>query len=97
MEHKKEHRRAHRSKHDSVIEFLGGSAPQILAIGRLIDVSTVGVCFTTSLVLEKGQTIRARLRLVKEGRFEIMGHVVWIKKKLNQVLYGVEFDKTIKR
>ena len=84
-----EKRRAARKKHDSVLELYDESGTFMSGIGRLVDLSTVGVCFSTSLPLAKGDHIRARLRILKEGLLDITGHVGWVRKKNNSLLYGV--------
>lgn len=88
-----ENRRAKRSNHDSVLELFDESGQMIAGIGRLVNVSNVGVCFSTGTVLEKGQLIHGRLRLLKDGFLDISGRVVWLKKKVNTTQYGVEFDR----
>ena|SRR5258708_18135774 len=88
----KENRRAARARHDSVIEIYDLEGHFITGIGRLVNFSTVGVCFSSTKVLGKGDRLRARLRLLKEGSLEVSAQVVWTKKKPNSRLYGLEFD-----
>lgn len=88
----KENRRAPREHHDSVMELFDEDGRFITGIGRLVNVSTVGVCFSSTHKLEKGEHIRARLRLLKTGPLEVEGHVVWVRKRPNSILYGVAFD-----
>jgi hypothetical protein len=91
-----ENRRAKRSKHDSVMEIFDVDGNLIVGVGRLVDFSNVGVCFASTKTLAKGDRLRARLRLLKEGVMEIAAHVVWVKKRPNTKLYGVEFDSVQK-
>ncbi len=91
-----EKRRAARSKHDSVLEIFDTEGHLIVGVGRLVDFSNVGVRFSSTKVLAKGERLRARLRLLKEGVLEIAAHVVWVKKRPNTKLYGVEFDSVQK-
>ena len=88
----KENRRADRTKHNSVLEIYDTEGHLIKGIGRLINFSNVGVCFSSTKVMEKGERLRARLRLLKEGTLEISAHIVWVKKKPTLRLYGLEFD-----
>jgi hypothetical protein len=88
----KENRRAPRHRHDSVMEIYDESGHLITGIGRLIDFSKVGVCFSTTKVLKTGEPLHARLRLLKEGVIEVAAHVVWMKKRPNVFLYGLAFD-----
>jgi hypothetical protein len=88
----KENRRAPRSRHDSVLEIFDTGGNLIIGIGRLINFSNVGVCFSSTKVLTKGQKVHARLRLVKEGALEVSARVVWTEKKSNMMFYGLEFD-----
>jgi hypothetical protein len=88
----KENRRAKRTAHDSVLELFDSSGQMIAGIGRLVNVSSVGVCFSCVKPLAQGEKIQGRLRLLKEGFLDIKGHVVWIRKRINATLYGVEFD-----
>jgi hypothetical protein len=89
---RKEKRRAARSKHDSVLEIYDEDGDLLTGIGRLVNYSSVGVCFSSTKSLAKGDPLRVRLRLLKEGALEISARVVWVKKKTNTTLYGAEFD-----
>jgi hypothetical protein len=88
----KEKRRAPRAKHDSVLEIYDAEGHLIIGIGRLVDFSNVGTCFSSTKVLDKGQKVTARIRLLKEGALEVSARVIWVKKKTNTNLYGIEFD-----
>ncbi|MDP3543421.1 MAG: PilZ domain-containing protein [Elusimicrobiota bacterium] len=87
----KEARRAARQPHDSVLELLdaSGFTP---SDARLVDVSALGVSFTSTRVFAKGEPIRARLRLLGAGVLEIKGTVVRIKERERGALYAVKFD-----
>ena len=85
-------RRGARTRHDSVLELYDGSGRLLADVMRLVDVSSVGVSFTSTLVFAKGAAIRGRLRLLGAGVLEIAGRVVRVKERTNSVLYGVEFD-----
>jgi|SRR5882724_637821 len=87
-----EKRRAPRANHNSVLEIYDEEGHLIIGIGRLVNFSNVGVCFSSTKVLEKGQKVSARIRLLKEGTLEVSARVVWVQKKPNTMLYGVEFD-----
>jgi hypothetical protein len=88
----KEKRRAVRTRHDSILEVYDQEGHFITGIGRLVDFSKVGVCFRTTKILSVGERLRARLRLLKEGTLEVSASVVWVQKKSNSMLYGLEFD-----
>ncbi len=88
----KDSRRAARRKHDTVMEIYDDAGRHIVGLGRLIDFSSVGVRFSTPAVLHKGDRVRARLRLLKEGVLTIVAYVVWVKKMTNTYHYGLEFD-----
>jgi hypothetical protein len=87
-----EKRRAPRAKHDSVLEIYDAEGHLIIGIGRLVNFSNVGICFSSSKVLAKGQRVTARVRLLKEGTLEVSARVVWVEKKLQALFYGIEFD-----
>ncbi len=87
-----EKRRSPRASHDSVLEIYDSDGHLIIGIGRLVNFSNVGVCFSTTKVLAKEQKVVARIRLLKEGALEVSARVVWLKKKPNSMLYGIEFD-----
>jgi hypothetical protein len=89
----KDNRRAKRTSHDSVLELFDSSGQLMAGVGRLVDVSSVGICFSCVKPLAKGEKIQGRLRLLKEGFLDIKGHVVWVRKRVNTTLYGVEFDQ----
>ena len=91
-----ENRRAPRRKHDSVLEIYDDDGRYITGLGRLIDISSVGVRFSTTQVLHKGDRVRARLRLLKEGVLTIVAYVIWTKKLAHTYQYGLHFD-VIKR
>ena len=91
----RENRRAPRTRHDSVLEIFDASGRLIEVIGRLVDVSSVGLCFSSVRPMAVGDKIHARLRLLKEGNLAIEGRIVWTKKKINATFYGVEFDAVV--
>jgi hypothetical protein len=84
-------RRAQRDKHDSVIEFFD-STGKLFAAGRLVDFSTLGVCFSTTRLMLPGERLNARVRLLNKGVIKIAAHVVWSRKEHNAYRYGVKFD-----
>ena len=86
-----DNRRAARRKHDSVLE-LYKEGRLITGIGRLVDFSSVGVCFSTTSSLAVGDRLNARLRLLQEGVLDIEARVIWARKKPSTFLYGIEFD-----
>src|SRR5579872_3825210 len=88
----KENRRAPRAKRDSVLELHDEKGRFITGIGRLVNFSSVGACFASTQVFKLGERIHAQLRLLKEGRLHISGHIIWMKRKTNILLYGIEFD-----
>ena len=86
-------RRAPRKQHDSVLEiFDADDGLLITGIGRLVDLSSAGMCFSSTHPFQKGDRINARLRLLKEGVLQIAGHVVWARLKTNALVCGVVFD-----
>ena len=87
-----EKRRAPRSPHDSILELYDADGHLIIGIGRLVNFSNAGVCFSSTKVLVKGQKLTARVRLLKEGALEVSARVVWVEKKLSAIFYGIEFD-----
>lgn len=92
MTEHKENRRSSRAKHDSVLEIHDEAGKFIADIGRLVNVSIHGVCFSSIAPMAVGQKIQGRLRLLKEGILDIQGRVVWARKKANATLYGIEFE-----
>jgi hypothetical protein len=88
----KENRQAARINHDSVLEIYDAGGHFITGIGRLVNFSKVGVCFSSTKALRVGDRLQARLRLLREGTVEVSAHIVWSKKKPNAMLYGVAFD-----
>lgn len=87
-----EKRRAPRHRHDSVLEIRDDSGRLMVGIGKLVDFSMVGACFTTAKHFDIGERINGRLRLLREGVLDITAHVVWSTRKENTVLYGIDFD-----
>lgn len=88
----KEARRAPRIRHDSVLELYDERGRLAAGVLKLVDVSSVGASFTTTLALVPGQAIRGRVRLLGAGVLEITGRVVRSKEKTNSTLYAVAFD-----
>lgn len=86
-------RRAPRHTHNSVVEIYDDSGEMIAEVGRLVDFSDVGACFSTPKIFPVNKKLRLRLRLLREGRLYIQAHIVWTKKKANTNLYGIEFEK----
>ncbi len=92
MKSSKENRRAPRKKHNSVLELLDPKTHRIQSITRLVDVSTVGLCFSSPHEYKVGVKLSGRLRLLKEGVLVIQGHVVWVRRASNVYLCGLAFD-----
>ncbi len=88
----KESRRSPRARHNSVLEIFDDAGHLIIGIGRLVNFSNSGVCFSSTKVLRQGQKLHARMRLLKEGALETGAHIVWVKKLPNTMLYGLQFD-----
>jgi PilZ domain len=88
----KDKRRAARRRHDSVMEIYDSSGHFIMGTGHLVNFSNVGVCISSTRVLQIGAALRARLRLLREGTLEVSAHVVWARQKPNTTLYGLAFD-----
>lgn len=85
-----EKRRAPRAR--SVVELFDDSGRR-RGIGRLVDFSREGMCFSSTEALEVGDRLGALVRLLKSGRFRVSGRVVWSRKRLNTLRYGVAFDR----
>lgn len=85
-------RRGERHRHDSVLEFLDDSGRVLGEVARLVDLSSVGVSFSTTRTFAKGERIRAGLRLLGVGVLTIIGRVVRIQARTNSTLYAVEFE-----
>jgi hypothetical protein len=86
-------RRAGRKSHDSVLELFSLDGQRLAGIGRLVNVSTVGLSFTSTKSFEVGDRVEGRLRLLKEGMLDISGRIVWARRKTNMRQYGVAFDR----
>jgi len=89
----KESRRAARRAHNSVVEIYDEKGTIIAEVARLVDFSEVGACFSSTKAFTVNMKIRLRLRLLREGRLYIWARVVWVKKKANTYLHGIEFEK----
>lgn len=88
-------RRAPRIRHDSVLEIYDDRGRLLDAVIRLIDVSAVGAAFASTVAFAKGETVRARLRLLNADPLEIRGRVVRIQEKTNYSVYGIEFESVV--
>src|SRR5262245_34322263 len=91
MRDRNDKRRSPRSKHDSVLELFDTSGHLIIGIGKLVDISDTGACFSARQVLDKDQPLRARIRLLKKGILIASARIVWSRKKVNTYHYGIEF------
>ena len=90
---KGEKRRAARAKTNAVIDLddeAGGYSP---GNAQLQDLSVWGACLSSTLSLQKGQSIRGRIHSPTEGLLQVSGHVVWVKQRNNDYLYGIAFSK----
>ena len=88
----KDNRRFKRQRHDSAIEIYDDSGKSIAWTAQLVNFSTGGASFSTTKLLDAGQHIRARIRIMDKGVMEIYGTVVWGRRKTNANLYGIRFD-----
>ena len=90
---KKNTRRAKREDHDSIMEvFSEPSRGQLLWTAKLFNFSTTGASFLTSKILDRGDFVFARIRIMGKGVIEISGKVIWVKKKSNLNSYGIKFE-----
>ena len=89
-----EKRRAPRVRHDSVVEILDASGTILIGTARLVDFSKVGLCIAGSLAVSPGDAVHARVRLLREGILEIVGRVVWLRKKPTGCQYGISAEST---
>lgn len=85
-------RRAPRARHDSVFELYDEAGRPWPETARLVDLSAVGVAFTSTRALARGERVRGRLRLLGIGVVEVAGHVVRRRELENRTFYAVEFD-----
>jgi hypothetical protein len=74
------------------LEIYDASRRLLTGIGRLVNFSAVGACFSSTAALAKGVRLHARLRLLREGRLDIIARVIWIRRRTNSILYGIEFE-----
>src|SRR5690242_1101179 len=88
----KDKRRGARRRHESALEIFDASGQFITGTGRLIDVSTVGVCFSSNKKLAPGEPDRARFGLLNGEVVEVASHVVWARRKPHDTLYGLACD-----
>jgi hypothetical protein len=88
-----EKRRAPRVRHDSVVDLYDRTGRRLIGTGRLVNFSTVGACFSSTQLFKTGETLQAKVRLLKEGRLQVSGPIVWTRKKPNHYLYGLAFDR----
>lgn len=88
--------RPHRARHDSVMEVYNEDGKSVSWSGKLVNLSSGGVCFSAARELAMGEHILARLRVFGEGVKEIAGRIVWILPDKNSRLYGLKFD-SVKR
>ena len=61
----------------------GAGTASMLIRGAIRDVSTSGLCLSTSLPIKKGATLHLSFRL-PTGLVEAVGEVRWIKKTMGQ-------------
>ena len=95
--YKKNNRRFQREVHDSVLEaFSQSGRGPLLWTGKLLNFSMVGASFLTSKILNKGDYVFARIRIMNKGVMEISGKIIWSKRKSNLNLYGLEFESVKK-
>ena len=89
----KEKRRAPRTNHNSVVEIYDDGGRAIVEVGKLVDFSQVGACFSSPKSFAVGQKLRLRLRLLREGRLYISASVVRAERKANTNFYGIKFEQ----
>lgn len=91
-----EKRRAPRQRHVSAIEIFNDSGHFITAVGRLLDFSAVGACFSSPTKLSVKEKLQVRLRLLKNTKVEMTARVVWSKRRGSAHVYGIEFERILK-
>jgi hypothetical protein len=86
-----ENRRSKRMRMQEAVEFFELNGTLLLGVGRLINLSTVGALVESSLRLEPGQRVTARLRRKGRSILELPAQVVRVRGKGALLTYGLEF------
>jgi len=89
----KNKRRTDRVKCDILVELLNG--PQVTATGRVLNMSTKGACFVSTLPLRVGDMIMLRLPAMRNNENNLLARVVWRRMSRVKILYGVLLNPTI--
>ena len=88
--------RAPRKNHDSVLEIYDHEGNLVTGIGRLVNVSASGACFSSTQSLASGEKLHVRIRLLDEGPLEASATIVWTRKQRNTTQYGLSFTNVKK-
>jgi len=89
----REKRRAPRNKSDAVFDLDDEAGHYSPGNAQLIDMSVWGACISSTVLLQKDQSIRGRIHSPTEGLLQIAGQVVWARKRTHDYLYGIAFTK----
>jgi len=76
---------------------LQDAAGQFDAAARLMNISLGGVCFASTLKLEQGSQVEAKLRSSKDWLLQLSGRIVWLKPEPTHTLYGLSIQKASQR
>ncbi len=90
MNHEDRRRNA-RSRAQLVVELYEPDGRLVLGVGRLLDLSSSGFRFESTLRLHPHQLLRARVRMKKDLQFEVPVKVAWTRSKGIRLSYGMEF------
>jgi hypothetical protein len=78
------------------LEIFDASGHLIEAIGRVINISDLGACFSSTLELTQGQPVRARMKLPNADWLDVLGEIVWTRRMARVTQCGIEF-KSVSR
>ena len=80
-----------------VFELTDAEGLLLIGFGRLVDVSAGGALLETRQALEKGQSIRLRVRLEDRSRLDLLAEVVRSQPKpmRSVFLHGISFTNSV--
>jgi hypothetical protein len=88
-----ENRQSSRKSDDAAVDVYDSLGKLIPGIAHLVNVSLAGACFTSSHPFKEKESLHLRVRLAKEGRFEIAARIIWSKPDESSTQYGIAFDE----